>query len=136
MHDPDPGRYRVDTVRFSRVACANLIPSLEAFFASRPANNFVCVSNVHTTVECRRDERLRRIQNGSFLTIADGQPIILYGKLCGVEGIERIMGPDLMTQVFSAPECKQRRHFFLGGLPSTLTAMERNLRTRFPHLII
>jgi N-acetylglucosaminyldiphosphoundecaprenol N-acetyl-beta-D-mannosaminyltransferase len=134
--EPDRARYQVDTVQFSRVNRDNLIPSLEAFFADRPANNYVCVSNVHTTVQCRSDERLRRIQNGSFLTIADGQPVIYYGRIAGVAGIERIMGPDIMEAVFAAPECRDRRHFFLGGAPRTLEAMERNLRARFPHLRI
>ena len=95
-------RFPVDTVGFSRVGRANLVPSLEAFFALRPENNYVCVSNVHTTVECRKDARLRAIQNGSFLTIADGQPVIYYGRMAGVGGIERIMGPDIMTAVFAA----------------------------------
>lgn len=131
-----PDRFLVDTVGFSRINYGNLVSALEAFFPSRPANNFVCVANVHTTVECRTDERLRRIQNGSFLTIADGQPVILYGKLSGVTGIERIMGPDIMTEVFSAPACRERRHFFLGGMPETLAAMENNLRGKFPHLRI
>jgi N-acetylglucosaminyldiphosphoundecaprenol N-acetyl-beta-D-mannosaminyltransferase len=129
-------RYPVDTVRFSHVNYANLVPSLEAFFSQPALSNYVCVSNVHTTVECRKDARLRRIQNGSFLTIADGQPVILYGRMAGVEGIERIMGPDIMAEVFASPLCEQRRHFFLGGAPSTLAAMERNLRARFPHLLI
>lgn len=129
-------RFAVDTVSFSRIDRSNLVPSLEAFFAARPANNWVCVSNVHTTVECREDTRLRAIQNGSFLTIADGQPVIYYGRMAGVAGIERIMGPDIMTAVFAAPECRGRRHYFLGGMPETLERMERNLRAKFPELII
>ena len=129
-------RYLVDTVWFSQTRVENLVPSLEAFFLTKPRNNFVCVSNVHTTVECRKDERLRRIQNGSYLTIADGQPVILYGKLSGVAGIERIMGPDIMTEVFSSPLCRNRRHYFLGGAPETLANMKRMLLGKFPHLLI
>ena len=41
-----------------------------------------------------------------------------------------------MTAVFADPACRGRRHFFLGGLPSTLEKMERNLRARFPDLVI
>jgi N-acetylglucosaminyldiphosphoundecaprenol N-acetyl-beta-D-mannosaminyltransferase len=126
----------VDSVWFSQTNYSNIVPSLEGFFQSRPANNYVCVSNVHTTVECRKDLRLRRIQNESFLTIADGQPIIIYGKLSGVKGIERIMGPDIMTEVFSSPLCRERRHFFLGGSSETQAAMKKNLLGKFPHLVI
>jgi len=129
-------RYLVGSVYFSRINAATLVPALEAFFDGNSANNYVCVSNVHTTVECRRDTRLRAIQNESFLTIADGQPIIYYGRAAGVTGIARVMGPDIMTAVFEAPACRARRHFFLGGTPQTLAAMEANLRQRFPHLQI
>ena len=129
-------RYLVDRVWFSRTDYSNVVASLEAFFSDKQVNNFVCVSNVHTTVECRSDERLLSIQNGSFLTIADGQPIIYYGKLLGIRNIARIMGPDLMTEVFSNPVARARRHFFLGGTPETLTAMKLNLRTKFPGLCI
>ena len=129
-------RYPVDTVLFSRTNRTNLVASLEAFFGNRPAANYVCISNVHTTVECRSDERLRSIQNHSYLTIADGQPVIYYGRIAGVTDIERIMGPDIMTAVFEAKECRSRRHFFLGGMPETLVKMERNLRAKYPYLQI
>ena len=129
-------RYQVGPVAFSRTHFGNLVASLESFFKEPSSANYVCVSNVHTTVECRADRLLRSIQNDSFLTIADGQPIVLYGRIRGVNGIQRIMGPDIMTQVFAAPECGQRRHYFLGGAPETLAKMERNLLARFPRLRI
>lgn len=133
---PDLPRYRVDTVWFSRTNTANVVDSLERYFRDRAGRNYVCVSNVHTTVECRTDARLRAIQNGSFLTIADGQPVIFYGKFSGVAGIERIMGPDIMSLVFASEIARSRRHFFLGGVPETLEAMRRNLEARFPELVI
>lgn len=129
-------RFSVDTVGFSRINRSNLIVSLESFFTEESNANYICVSNVHTTVECRHDERLRRIQNGSFLTIADGQPVIWYGRISGEKGVERIMGPDIMTMVFEASECRNRRHFFLGGTPETLARMEKNLRAKYPYLQI
>ncbi len=127
-------RYQVGPVRFSLINRNNLVQKLESFFSSYPTNNFVCVSNVHTTVECLKDLRLRKIQNDSYLTIADGQPIIYYGRISGVTDIDRIMGPDIMTQVFAAPECRDRRHFFLGGSEETLAKMKRNLRQEYPYL--
>lgn len=129
-------RFAVGPVLFNRINRANLVPALESFFHDPVSNNFVCVSNVHTTVECRTDLRLREIQNGSFQTIADGQPVVLYGRLSGVRQIERIMGPDIMAAVFSAPECANRRHYFLGGTPETLVRLEKNLREKYPHLQI
>lgn len=76
MHpDSIPPRYLVDTVWFPRINLGNFTSSFDAFFRDRPGNNYVCVYSVHTTVECRRDVRLRAIQNASFLTIADGQPV-------------------------------------------------------------
>jgi N-acetylglucosaminyldiphosphoundecaprenol N-acetyl-beta-D-mannosaminyltransferase len=131
-----PGRYAVGDLLFSRVNRANIVEAVESFFSSYPKNNYVCVSNVHVTVECRGNLRLRGIQNGSFLTIADGQPVIFYGKANGEKGIERIMGPDLMSEIFGHQVAGARRHFFLGGTPETLAKMETNLKRRFPSLCI
>ncbi len=129
-----PKRYQVDTLFFSRTNYKNVVPALESFFSFSSDRNYVCVSNVHVTVECRSDLRLRDIQNNSFLTVADGQPIVMYGRLSGVRDIERIMGPDLMTEVFTSPQARARRHFFLGGTQPTLDAMMANLKARFPGL--
>ena len=129
-------RFPVGPIWFSRTNSGNVASALESFFRDPAPNNYVCVSNVHITVTCRSDGRLREIQNRSFLTIADGQPVVFYGKLSGVRGIERVMGPDIMTAVFSTPAGAARRHFFLGGAPETLAAMEKNLIARFPGLHI
>ncbi len=129
-------RYLVDSVLFSAINLENLASSMEAFFQLRSSNNYVCVSNVHSTIESRWDSRLRQIQNNSFLTIADGQPIIMYGLLSGVTDIERVMGPDIMEEIFASPLCQKRRHYFLGGSPQTLTSMKKTLITKFPQLHI
>lgn len=37
--------------------------------------DYICVSNVHTTVMAYRDEAYRKIQNGGAMAPPDGQPL-------------------------------------------------------------
>ena len=36
---------------------------------------YVCISNVHTTVMASEDEQYRRVQNEAFLALPDGKPL-------------------------------------------------------------
>ena len=44
---------------------------------------FICLSNVHTTVMSQQDEEYRRIQNSAFLALPDGSPLSLVQRLRG-----------------------------------------------------
>lgn len=37
--------------------------------------NYICVSNVHTTVMAFRDAEYRRVQNSAAMALPDGQPL-------------------------------------------------------------
>ena len=52
--------------------------------------HYVCVTNVHTVIECQHDEELRRIHNASGLTTPDGMPIVWCLKRAGA--VERHSG--------------------------------------------
>ena len=44
---------------------------------------YICVSNVHTTVMAYRDEAYRKVQNGSVLNLPDGKPLSIVQKRMG-----------------------------------------------------
>ena len=37
--------------------------------------DYICVSNVHTTVMAYRDEEYRKVQNSGAMALPDGQPL-------------------------------------------------------------
>src|SRR5688572_469858 len=60
--------------------------------------NYVTVNNVHTMVEGFRCAYFQRIINESFLSIPDGKPLQIVGKLKGAKKISRLFGPTVMEK--------------------------------------
>jgi N-acetylglucosaminyldiphosphoundecaprenol N-acetyl-beta-D-mannosaminyltransferase len=95
---------------------------------------YVCVTNVHTVMECQHDEELRRIHNESGMTTPDGMPIVWCAKRAGAHNVTRVYGPDLMLAL-SAPLAAEKRAVFLyGTVPDTLELLTERLETQFPGL--
>lgn len=98
--------------------------------------NYICVSNVHTTVMAFRDENYRRIQNESWMSLPDGKPLSIVSKKRGFENAGRVPGPDLMPKIFEKSEEKKYRHFFYGSTEQTLKMLEQKIREKYPYLEI
>lgn len=98
--------------------------------------NYVCVSNVHTTVTGYRDEAYRAIQNASAMAIPDGGPLSSVGRRRGHAGMSRTTGPDLMRELFERAPENGLRHYFFGSTDQTLAELERRLATDYPAIEI
>lgn len=110
---------------------AYLTSNLEAL-----RGQYVCVSNVHTTVMAYNDVTYQRIQNSAVLAIPDGKPLSLISKLRGYKEAQRVAGPDLMPEILRKSEKEGYRHYFYGSTEKTLESLEKNLRERYPDLNI
>ena len=98
--------------------------------------HYVCVTNVHTVMECQHDKELRRIHNASGLTTPDGMPIVWCLRRAGALGVTRVYGPDLMLAL-SKPLAETGRSVFLyGTTPRTLELLSARLTSQFPGLHI
>lgn len=97
---------------------------------------YVCVSNVHTTVMAYRDEEYRKVQNGSALNLPDGKPLSITQRKHGYEKAGRVPGPDLMLLIFALSEERGYRHFFYGSTQETLDKLVVNLKQKYPKLEI
>lgn len=102
----------------------------------RLRGEYVCVSNVHTTVLAYNDETYRKIQNDAAIAIPDGKPLSLICRLRGFKDAQRVAGPDLMPEILKLSEEKGYRHYFYGSTEETLQSLEANLRKRYPRLKI
>ena len=94
--------------------------------------NYICVSNVHTTVMAFRDEGYRKIQNSGAMALPDGKPLSLVSKWRGYTQAERVAGPDFMPKILE----KGYRHFFYGSSQETLHKLREKLVTVYPGLEI
>jgi N-acetylglucosaminyldiphosphoundecaprenol N-acetyl-beta-D-mannosaminyltransferase len=96
--------------------------------------DYICVSNVHTTVTASEDPEYLKVQNGAALALPDGRPLSVVSKKRGFSGAERVTGPDLMGELFARDN--GLRHFFYGSSRETLELLKEKLLENYPDLQI
>ena len=97
---------------------------------------FICLSNVHTTVMSQKDEEYRNIQNSAFLALPDGSPLSLVQRLRGYRMAEQVAGPDLMSALWKATENMEISHYFYGSTQDTIEALGKKLEKEYRGLKI
>ena len=100
------------------------------------SGDYMCASNVHTTVTAWENADYCAVQNGGIITIPDGGPLSVVGKRRGYQSIERTTGPSYMEEVFKVSAQKGYRHYFYGSSEKTILKMRKKLREEYPDLII
>lgn len=98
--------------------------------------NYICVSNVHTTVMSYENKKYRTIQNSAAMALPDGAPLSGYCRIKGFKGAERVTGPDLMLEIFKLSHKKGYRHFFYGSTEETLAGMKKVMIKKYPGAVI
>jgi N-acetylglucosaminyldiphosphoundecaprenol N-acetyl-beta-D-mannosaminyltransferase len=86
-------------------------------------------------MEAQSQPKLRDILNESFLTIPDGMPTVWVGRLQGLQ-LDRVYGPDFMSEICRLSVQKRWRHFLYGGNEDVAPALKVALETRYPGLDI
>lgn len=97
---------------------------------------YICVSNVHTTVMAYEDAEYRKIQNEGIMVLPDGKPLSVIGKIRGNKNIDRVTGPDLMEEVFLISEIESYSHYFYGSTQETLDKLKKEIKSKYPKLNI
>lgn len=98
--------------------------------------NYICVSNVHTTVMAFRDKEYRKVQNSAAMALPDGQPLSIVSRMRGYRQAQRVPGPDLMPEILELSQEKGYRHYFYGSTEHTLEKLKNVLQARYPKLKI
>ena len=99
--------------------------------------DYICVSNVHTTVMAHENESYKKIQNEAAMVLPDGKPLsVLERKKGGFQRAEKVSGPDLMPELFKMSEEMGYKHFFYGSTERTLELLKDNLQQKYPKLQI
>lgn len=92
---------------------------------------YICISNVHTTIMSYEDKDYCRIQNEAALALPDGGPIAFLCKRRGFPEADRVTGPDLMGEIFKCSKKYGYKHYFYGSKPETLKALEQKLKDQY-----
>ena len=84
------------------------------------SGDYICVSNVHTTVTAYEDQEYCKVQNGGIMAIPDGGPLSSVGQKRGFKNMKRTTGPSLMGEIFKISAAEGYRHYFYGSTDKTL----------------
>lgn len=98
--------------------------------------DYICVSNVHTTVTSYEDTFYRAVQNGGLMSIPDGGPLSTVGQRRGFKAMQRVTGPSLMGELFKDSAERKYRHYFYGSTEETLDALYQKLIGNYPGIQI
>ena len=97
---------------------------------------YICVSNVHTTVMAHDDITYRSIQNEAVMALPDGGPLSHYSRSRGNNTAMRVTGPDLMHEVLKISCDRGWRHFFYGSDEKTLYRLKEAIEREYSGALI
>ncbi len=121
---------RTEDVLGVNIAVTNMDQTIETITENleKWKGEYICVSNVHTTVMAHDDENYRNIQNGAVMALPDGGPLSTYSRSNGNNTAMRVTGPDLMHEVLKKSPETGWRHFFYGSDKKTLKRLESKIK--------
>lgn len=124
------GGMRVNASNYTRIASRIIKRSAD------PTTHYICISNVHMTMEAWDDPDYRDIVNSSFLVTSDGMPLVWVLRMRGHKDAERVYGPTLMLHVCEAAAKEGLPIGLYGGAPKVLDELKGVLLAKFPGLQI
>jgi N-acetylglucosaminyldiphosphoundecaprenol N-acetyl-beta-D-mannosaminyltransferase len=126
-------RVNILGVGINAIIMPQVLSQISAWIENR-ARVYVCACTVHTVMECRGDEAVRRAVNGAGLAVPDGMPLVWLAEIKGHRPVSRIYGPDLMLALCRLSLERGYAHYFYGGAAGVPQLLAEKLQTRFPGL--
>ncbi len=120
-------------VAVSSITIDGAVATMERWIAAR-SRNYVCVTGVHGVMECRRNERLRKIHNAAGMVTPDGMPLVWLSHLFGKTHTQRVYGPELMRRMTTVSARRGYRQFYYGGAEGVAEKLKQNLIAAHPEL--
>ena len=100
------------------------------------SGQYVCFSNVHTSVMAREDSSYRNVLNEAAFVFPDGKPVAFLQQKSGIVGAERVAGPDFMQHMFRNTQDGSVSHFFYGSSQETIDSLRKKLTAKYPGINI
>lgn len=120
------------------IAAVNMEWTLDYFkkYIKDLSGDYVCVSNVHTTVTSYEDSEYCEIQNRGIMALPDGGPLSSIGRKRGYKEMGRVTGPSLMGEIFNVSTKNKYKHYFYGSTEETLEKLQDKLEKKHPNIQI
>ena len=98
------------------------------------SGGYVCVANVHVSVEAEDDLRFRELVNSADLVLPDGTPLVWMQRWQGKKNAAQVRGPSLMPMLMKHAEAERLKVGFFGGRPEVLEKIIDRASREFPRL--
>ena len=98
--------------------------------------NYICASNVHTTVTAHDDKKYFIVQSESIMSLPDGKPLARVGNKKGHKEMKKTTGTHFMQETFTDKRFKNKRHYFYGNTKENLELMIKKIKKDYPKLKI
>lgn len=128
-----PDRGDVLGVYVSAITMDDAIATVERWIVEG-RREYVCVTDAHCIMECRRDPLLRKIYNNAGLVTPDGVPLVYFLRSIGKKRTQRVYGPDLMQAMTSVSGQRGYRQFYYGGDVGVAEKLKETLIRSVPGL--
>ena len=102
-----------------------------ASWAKHNESRYVCVANVHMTMEAYDSSAFRDMVNGADLVVPDGMPLVWMMRLKGRRDQQRVYGPTLMLYILEAAEREGIPVGFYGGQEDVLKLLVEKIQARY-----
>ena len=119
------------------ISAVNMESCIENIFTNleQIKGDYICVSNVHTTVMAHDNPEYMKVQSESYMSVPDGKPLSVVGRKTYPD-MDRVTGPDLMRRIFEESKTKDLKHFFYGNKQENLDVLVKVLKKEYPWLNI
>ncbi len=97
-------------------------------------SKYVCVVNVHVTMEAYDSAEFQSVVNEADLVTPDGMPLVLALRMMGLRGQSRVYGPTLTLHICAAAEKEGIPIGLYGGTVESLDSFVAFLAERYPRL--
>ncbi len=97
-------------------------------------SSYICVSNVHMTIEAYQSESFSDVVNSADMATPDGMPLAKAMKLLYGINQDRVAGMDLMPDLMKISEEKNLSIFLYGSTDDTLAQIVSKTKVEFPNL--
>ena len=100
------------------------------------SGDYMCVSNVHTTITSYENANYCAIQNGGIMAIPDGGPLAFLGQKRGYKNMSRTTGPSYLEEILRISIRKGWKHYLYGSTEDTLKKLKEKLEKKYPGIQI
>lgn len=90
---------------------------------------YISFPDVSVIAKAQRDKKLLQILNQSLLTVADGKPIALYGRVKGFSSVRTVSGYWLCKRLLNS----HLTHLFLGSTKEKLAKIKQQIDSEYPN---